>query len=226
MVQAGTTLQRLPRAGRLPARAQADHHAGGELWGAVGTPALHPSPVAWAPDEGPCVPEGHAHEPARAVGLPVLSAVAQPAAAVRAPSRGGKGALGSPLQLGAAWGRQAGGDGSLPPPPTPGPSPSPTPAAGGASSARLRPLCSACTALKATCLLCNWRCCEWAGHERATPTSGWGETTMGWAGPLVGRGMGRPLPGVGGARWYHWLDGAGADHSHDWAGCCHWLSWA
>lgn len=151
--------------------------------GSRGDPGPVPQPMAPASDEGPCVPEGYRHEPAWAVGLPVLPAAAQSAAAVRAPSRGGRGALGSPRQLGTAWGRQAGGNGSLSPPPTSSPSPSPTPAAGGASSARRRPLCSACTALKATCPLCNWRCCEWAGR-----------TTVGGAIALVGRGTSRLFP--------------------------------
>lgn len=50
--------------------------------------ALRPSPWAQAGlvTGRPCVPEGHEHEPARAVGLPVLLAAVQPTAAVRAPN--------------------------------------------------------------------------------------------------------------------------------------------
>lgn len=53
-----------------------------------------------AADRRPCLPEGHEHEPAGAVGLPVVPAAAQPSAAVRAPSRRGGANLGPPGQPG------------------------------------------------------------------------------------------------------------------------------
>lgn len=75
-------------------------------------PASQPATRAGLVTGRPCVPEGHGHEPARAVGLPVLPAAAQPTAAVRAPSPRGSGAVGTPGWPVAAWGRRAVGNAS------------------------------------------------------------------------------------------------------------------